>query len=79
MCRTLEDQMNEHRTKYEEAQRSLNDFVSQKSKLQTENGELSRRLDEKEALVSQLTRGKQTYTQQLEDLKRQLEEESKVI
>ncbi|XP_040210392.1 myosin-6 isoform X2 [Rana temporaria] len=77
ICRTLEDQMNEHRTKYEESQRTLNEFTSQKAKLQTENGELSRRLDEKEALVSQLTRGKQTYTQQMEDLKRQLEEESK--
>ncbi|XP_077325391.1 myosin-6 [Lithobates pipiens] len=77
ICRTLEDQMNEHRTKYEESQRTLNEFTSQKAKLQTENGELSRRLDEKEALVSQLTRGKQTYTQQLEDLKRQLEEENK--
>lgn len=41
-------------------------------------GELSRQLDEKEALISQLTRGKLTYTQQLEDLKRQLEEEGKV-
>jgi hypothetical protein len=29
-------------------------------------------------LISQLTRGKLTYTQQLEDLKRQLEEEVKV-
>lgn len=41
-------------------------------------GELSRQLDEKEALISQLTRGKLSYTQQLEDLKRQLEEEGKV-
>ncbi|XP_009473570.1 PREDICTED: myosin-7-like, partial [Nipponia nippon] len=40
-------------------------------------GELSRQLEEKEALISQLTRGKQSYTQQLEDLKRQLEEEMK--
>lgn len=41
-------------------------------------GELSRQLEEKEALISQLTRGKLSYTQQLEDLKRQLEEEGKV-
>lgn len=40
-------------------------------------GELSRQLDEKEALINQLTRGKLSYTQQLEDLKRQLEEEAK--
>ena len=41
-------------------------------------GELSRQLEEKDSLVSQLTRSKQSYTQQIEDLKRQLEEEVKV-
>lgn len=113
MSRTLEDQANEYRMKLEEAQRSLNDFTTQRAKLQTENGgclwpardpaqsralvssverdmevhttpafllagELSRQLEEKEAFISQLTRGKMSYTQQLEDLKRQLEEEGKV-
>ncbi|NXD18535.1 MYH6 protein, partial [Nothocercus nigrocapillus] len=43
----------------------------------TFTGELSRQLEEKEALISQLTRGKQSYTQQMEDLKRQMEEEAK--
>lgn len=42
------------------------------------SGEFSRQLDEKEALVSQLSRGKQAFTQQIEELKRQLEEETKV-
>lgn len=41
-------------------------------------GEFSRQLEEKEALVSQLTRGKQAYTQQIEELKRHVEEEVKV-
>lgn len=41
-------------------------------------GELSHQVEEKEALVSQLTKGKQALTQQLEELKRQLEEETKV-
>lgn len=41
-------------------------------------GELTRQLEEKDSLVSQLTRGKMSYTQQIEDLKRQLEEETKV-
>uniref|UniRef100_A0A3Q1B277 Myosin heavy chain 7 n=1 Tax=Amphiprion ocellaris TaxID=80972 RepID=A0A3Q1B277_AMPOC len=76
-CRTMEDQMNEYKTKFEEAQRCINDFNMQKAKLQTENGELSRQLEEKDSLVSQLTRGKMSYTQQIEDLKRQLEEETK--
>ncbi|XP_045920302.1 myosin-6-like [Micropterus dolomieu] len=77
MCRTLEDQMTEYKTKSEEGQRTINDFAMQKAKLQTENGEISRQLEEKDSLVSQLTRGKQSYTQQIEDLKRQLEEEVK--
>ncbi|XP_068455057.1 myosin-7-like [Clinocottus analis] len=76
-CRTLEDQMNEYRNRYDESQRSLNDFTTNKAKLQSENDELSRQLEEKESLVSQLTRGKNSYNQQLEDLKRQLEEEIK--
>ncbi len=39
--RTLEDQMNEFRNKCEENQRSLNDFTTQKAKLQAENGKLT--------------------------------------
>lgn len=35
-------------------------------------------MEEKDSLVSQLTRGKLSSTQQVEDLKRQLEEEVKV-
>lgn len=31
--------MNEHRTKAEETQRSVNDLTTQRAKLQTENGE----------------------------------------
>uniref|UniRef100_A0A3Q3G0S3 Myosin heavy chain 7 n=1 Tax=Labrus bergylta TaxID=56723 RepID=A0A3Q3G0S3_9LABR len=77
MCRSLEDQMNEYKTKAEEGQRVINDFTMQKAKLQTENGELTRQIEDKDSLVSQLTRGKQSYTQQVEDLKRQLEEEVK--
>ena len=41
-------------------------------------GEISRQLEEKEALVSQLTRSKQAYTQQVEEMKRHIEEEVKV-
>lgn len=41
-------------------------------------GELSRLLEEKESLISQLSRGKASATQSLEELRRQLEEESKV-
>lgn len=41
-------------------------------------GELSHQMEEKESLISQLTKGKQALTQQLEEVTRQLEEETKV-
>lgn len=41
-------------------------------------GELSRQVEEKDSLISQLSRSKQAFTQQIEELKRQLEEEIKV-
>uniref|UniRef100_G3N9J8 Myosin, heavy chain b n=1 Tax=Gasterosteus aculeatus aculeatus TaxID=481459 RepID=G3N9J8_GASAC len=77
ICRTLEDQMSEIKTKNEEYVRQLNDIGLQRARLLTENGEFSRQLEEKESLISQLTRGKQAYTQQIEELKRHLEEEVK--
>ncbi|XP_076000044.1 myosin heavy chain, fast skeletal muscle [Genypterus blacodes] len=77
MCRTLEDQLSELKSKNDENVRQLNDINAFKARLQTENGEYSRQLEEKEALVSQLTRGKQAFTQQVEELKRHVEEEVK--
>lgn len=111
MCRTLEDQLSEFKTKHDEHVRHINDLSAQKARFQTENGkyslvykrdnitysintystlhlltiimksflgEMGRQLEEKEALVSQLTRSKQAYTQQIEELKRHIEEEVKV-
>ncbi|XP_077113073.1 uncharacterized protein LOC143768264 [Ranitomeya variabilis] len=77
MCRTIEDQYSDIKTKEEEHLRIINDLNAQKARLQTENGESSRQLEEKESLISQLSRGKQAFTQQIEELKRQLEEETK--
>ncbi|XP_008297886.1 myosin-4-like [Stegastes partitus] len=77
MCRTLEDQLSEIKSKNDENVRQLNDMSAQRARLQTENGEFTRQLEEKEALISQLTRGKQAYTQQIEELKRHIEEEVK--
>ncbi|XP_078139507.1 myosin heavy chain, fast skeletal muscle-like [Centroberyx gerrardi] len=77
MCRTLEDQFSELKAKNDENVRQINDISAQRARLMTENGEFGRQLEEKEALVSQLTRGKQAFTQQIEELKRQIEEEVK--
>lgn len=38
MCRTLEDQMSELKTKEEEQQRLINDLTAQRARLQTESG-----------------------------------------
>ena len=43
------------------------------------SGEFGHQLEEKESLVAQLTRGKQAYIHQIEELKRHLEEELKVL
>ncbi|XP_064172521.1 myosin heavy chain, fast skeletal muscle-like isoform X2 [Anguilla rostrata] len=77
MCRTLEDQLAEVKTKSEENYRQISDLTTQKARLQTENGEFGRQLEEKECLISQLMRAKQAFTQQIDELKRQIEEESK--
>ncbi|XP_047202816.1 myosin heavy chain, fast skeletal muscle-like [Girardinichthys multiradiatus] len=77
MCRSLEDQLSELKTKNDEHIRQLNDINSHKARLLSENGEISRQLEEKESLVSQLTRGKQAFMHQIEELKRHLEEEIK--
>ncbi|XP_063066793.1 myosin heavy chain, fast skeletal muscle-like [Engraulis encrasicolus] len=77
MCRTLEDQLSEVKAKGDENARQLNDVSAQKARLATEHGELGRQLEEKDALVSQLTRSKQAFTQQIEEMKRLNEEEVK--
>ncbi|XP_053706910.1 myosin-3-like isoform X2 [Synchiropus splendidus] len=77
MFRSLEDQMSEHKLKAEETQRSLSDCAALNARLQTENVELSRLLEEKEATLSQLTRVKLAGSQQIGELKRQLDEEIK--
>ncbi|XP_075034089.1 myosin-3 isoform X2 [Mixophyes fleayi] len=77
ICRTLEDQLSEFKSKTEENQRSVTELTMHKARLQTETGELSRQLEERESLVSQLSRSKQAFIQQIEELKRHLEEEVK--
>ncbi|XP_048102750.1 myosin-3-like isoform X2 [Alosa alosa] len=76
-CRSLEDQCQEYKAKAEEAQRALTDFTSQNARLQAENGELTRNVEEKESTISQVNRVKAVCTQQIDELKRLLEEEIK--
>ena len=109
LCRSFEDQMNEHKTRADEAQRSLSDFTMLSARLQTENGrnliietqgkdteehlrsetetvcvldswsgDLTHLLEEKETTLTQLSRVKTVGSQQIEELKRLLDEEMKV-
>lgn len=55
-----------------------NHLVSQISFSPLHVGELSRKLEEREAMVSQLQRAKNSFSQNVEELKKQLEEDNKV-
>uniref|UniRef100_A0A6Q2ZQ03 Myosin-7B n=1 Tax=Esox lucius TaxID=8010 RepID=A0A6Q2ZQ03_ESOLU len=80
MCRLYEDQMNEAKARVEELQRQLNDTNAERGRAQADSGEslsYSRKLEERDALVTQLQRSKNSYSQNAEELKKQLEEENK--
>ena len=63
--------------KHEELSREVNELNACRARLTTENGEQSRTIEEKEQLIAQLTRTKNSASQANEELKRALEEESK--
>ncbi|KAG7270989.1 hypothetical protein CRUP_014588 [Coryphaenoides rupestris] len=71
------EKSDELKTKSDECLRQNSDIGAQRARLLTENGELSRQLEEKESMLSQMTRGKQAFTQQIDELKRHIEEEIK--
>ncbi|CAB1338195.1 unnamed protein product, partial [Coregonus sp. 'balchen'] len=82
MCHTLEDQLSEYKAKHDENTRQLADLNTQRARLQTENGEFTRRLDEKDGILSQMSRTKialahavQSSCHDCEMLREQFEEE----
>ncbi|XP_039253980.1 myosin heavy chain, skeletal muscle, adult-like [Styela clava] len=77
LSRNLEDQLSEAKSKNEEMGRELSELNQKFARISSERGELSRVVEEKEALMSQYTRTRNSMQQQLEELKRLLEEESK--
>uniref|UniRef100_K7FV81 Myosin heavy chain 7B n=1 Tax=Pelodiscus sinensis TaxID=13735 RepID=K7FV81_PELSI len=60
-----------------QTQRAPGNTLESVENIQTQLGELSRLLEEKESFINQLSRGKTSFTQTIEELKRQLEEETK--
>ncbi|XP_039680167.1 myosin heavy chain, fast skeletal muscle-like [Perca fluviatilis] len=77
ICRSLEDQLMELKTKSDENMRHISDLTNQRARFKTENAEYSRQIEERESLISQLTRAKQGFTTRIDELKRLIEEETK--
>ncbi|KAM5332431.1 LOW QUALITY PROTEIN: myosin-15 [Glossophaga mutica] len=77
LCGLYKECLNEANVKLEEVTQLANALTAQKTKLQSDNNEFLRRMEEKEALINQLSREKSTFIQQIEGLKGQLEEETK--
>uniref|UniRef100_A0A3Q3L319 Uncharacterized protein n=1 Tax=Labrus bergylta TaxID=56723 RepID=A0A3Q3L319_9LABR len=79
MCRSLEDQLNEVKTKEDEHQRLINDLSSQRARMQSENGEKYSITSEK--INQSLTRGRASGEggRFLSEMSRQLEEKESLI
>lgn len=77
MCRNLEDLLQESQSKQDSYSCEINESSLIRCRLETDNKENERMLEEKEQLVIQLTRTKKSQAQQIEELKRNLDEETK--
>ncbi|XP_053720277.1 myosin-4-like isoform X2 [Synchiropus splendidus] len=77
MCHSLEDQLSDYKAKHDENTRLISEINTQRARLQSENGEFCRVVEEKEMMLNQMSRAKLASSQQIEELKRQLEEETK--
>nr|XP_002119856.2 myosin heavy chain, cardiac muscle isoform [Ciona intestinalis] len=77
MARNLEEQLNETKMKNDNFTKEVNELNAAKARLSSENGEFGRQLEEREHLMAQLTRSKNSSSQQIDELKRVVEEETK--
>ncbi|KAG7174239.1 Myosin heavy chain, muscle-like 14 [Homarus americanus] len=77
MCKQLQHEVTEVQSKLDETNRNLNDYDVAKKKLAVENSDLLHQLEEAESLVGQLSKLKLSLTNQLEDTKKVVDEESR--
>ena len=75
LSKQLEQQLSEIQIKLEDSVKHSNEFSSQKSKLITENSELTKQIEDLEHQVSALQKSKVTLQQQADEAKRALDEE----
>ncbi|XP_061591641.1 myosin-7B-like [Cololabis saira] len=76
-CRVYEDQLRESSIRAEDLQRRLAEVSDQETRALAETVEYRRRLEERDVLIGHLQRTKTGLDQNTEDLKKQLEEDSK--
>ncbi|VDD93269.1 unnamed protein product, partial [Enterobius vermicularis] len=73
----MEIQLSDFQIKCEEQNRQLQDFVSLRGRLQSENSDLNRQIEDLESQVAVLTRARVQLTTQLEDARRNADEETR--
>nr|CAA30855.1 myosin heavy chain 2 [Caenorhabditis elegans] len=77
IAKGYEVQTSELRLKADEQSRQLQDFVSSKGRLNSENSDLARQVEELEAKIQAANRLKLQFSNELDHAKRQAEEESR--
>ena len=78
MSKQVEAQISELNDKIDASNRAIVDLNSTKSRLQLENADLTRQLEDAESKVSQLNKEKQSLMSQLSDSQKSLEDETRV-
>ncbi|XP_028308143.1 myosin-7B-like isoform X2 [Gouania willdenowi] len=73
----FENEMKESQSKAEELQRKLREINTEREKVVTHTAELSGRVQQTEAVIGQLQRSKATVCQNVDELRRRLDEEKK--
>ncbi|CAJ0963541.1 unnamed protein product, partial [Mesorhabditis belari] len=77
LCKQLEIQLSELRSKADEQARQISEFNANKSRLTGDNGTLNKQIEDAESQLNQLTRSKAQLASQLEEAKRTAEEEAR--
>ena len=76
--KTVESQLNDANNKLDEYNRNIQELTSMKGRMDSENSDLNRQLEDIESQLTQMTRAKQTMQKQLEEARGNLEDESRM-
>ena len=74
----FENAISEANSRIEDANRTISDLGGQRNKMQAENADLTRQLEEAEHRVSQLSKERSSLASQLEEARSSLEDETRV-